>query len=274
MKENSNRKKAGIILQKLARVLLWLYLAAVGIIVLHYGRRIFVADRFRIPSWSMAPTLVPGDHVWVNKLLFGARLYTSLDFQDHAPLKSIRMPGLRKIRPGDIIVFNFPFGFNDWSKVEFKINYVFCKRVLGTPGDTISIVDGINRNHRFPGIIGIEESQKRLGSIPDSILAAGNCLMAVPLSHPIWTVRNLGPLYVPQKGTTVRLDSIGRYLYQPVIEYETGQSMTDMQEYTFQQNWYFAVGDNCTDSQDSRYWGFIPEDFIIGIVVSHLLPHI
>lgn len=266
MKETTEKKTARAILQKVARVLLWIYLVTVGIIVLHYGRRVFVADRFRIPSWSMAPTLVPGDYVRVNKLLFGARLYTSLDFKDHAPLKCIRMPGFREIRPGDIIVFNFPFGFNDWSKVEFKINYVFCKRVLGCPGDSIAIIDGINWNSRTEGIIGNEESQKRLASIPDSTLAAANCLMAVPLSHPFWTIKNLGPLYVPKKGSTVQLDSIGIHLYKPVIEYETGHPMTDIQEYTFRQNWYFAIGDNSTDSQDSRYWGFIPEEFIIGIV--------
>ena len=71
--------------------------------VFHFGRRIFITERFKIPSESMKPTLVPGDKVWVNKLLYGARIYTSFDFEDHAPLKCFRMPGIRKIRPGDVI---------------------------------------------------------------------------------------------------------------------------------------------------------------------------
>lgn len=47
---------------------------------LHLLRRAFVADRFVIPSESMEPTLVPGDAVWVNKLLMGARIYTDFHF--------------------------------------------------------------------------------------------------------------------------------------------------------------------------------------------------
>ena len=83
----------------------------------------------------------------------------------------------------------------------------------------------------------------------------------------MWTIKNFGPLYIPQKGVTIELDDVGRAIYGPVIEYETGswpdESVTS---HTFKNNYYFALGDNSMESQDSRYWGFIPEDFIIGIV--------
>jgi signal peptidase I len=63
------------------------------------------------------------------------------------------------------------------------------------------------------------------------------------------------------------LDGFTRELYRKVIEYETGTPLDEsLTEYTFQGNYYFAVGDNAMSSFDSRYWGFIPEDFIIGIV--------
>ena len=107
-------------------ILLGFYSALWGIVILgalHYARRIFIAERFNIPTSSMQPTLVPGERVWVNKLLFGGRIYTSFDFEDHAPLKCFRMPGLRKIRPGDVICFNFPLGYDKWTEIEFKINY-------------------------------------------------------------------------------------------------------------------------------------------------------
>ena len=251
-------------------LLLRIYLLSMLLAVLHFGRRIFIAERFKIPTESMVPTLMPGDHVWVNNLLFGARIYKSFDFEDHAPLKCFRMPGIRKIHPGDVICFNYPLGYDKWTEIEFKINYVYCKRVLGTPGDTIGIRDGVNWNNNCPGVIGVLENQLAIRDTPDSILWRERFMMTMPFTRPMWTIKNLGPLYIPEKGVTIELDSIYRAIYGPVIQYETGAWPQDsVTIHTFQQNYYFAVGDNSLDSQDSRYWGFIPEDFIIGIVGGH-----
>lgn len=237
------------------------------VIALHYGRRIFIADRFKIPSESMAPTLVPGDNVWVDKLLFGPRIYTSFNFEDHAPLKCFRLPGLRKIRPGDVICFNFPLGYGQWTVIEFKINFVYCKRVVGVPGDTIGVKEGIVWNNNYKGTIGVLENQMKIHDTPDSILWRTTSMATMPFTRPMWTIKNFGPMYVPEKGVTIELDSIGRAIYGPVIEFETGLwPPEDMTCHTFKNNYYFAFGDNSTSSQDSRYWGFIPEDFIIGVV--------
>lgn len=235
--------------------------------VLHFGRRIFIAERFRIPSESMRPTLVPGDKVWVNKLLFGGRIYTSFKFENHAPLKCFRMPGIRKIHPGDVICFNYPLGYDEWTKIEFKINYVYCKRVLGTPGDTIGIKDGVNWNNNYQGTIGVLENQLAVRNTPDSVLWREKYMAAMPFTMPMWTMKNMGPLYVPAKGTSIELDSVGRAIYGPVIEYETGVwPDSSVTSHTFVNDYYFALGDNSLESNDSRYWGFIPADFIIGIV--------
>lgn len=234
---------------------------------IHYGRRIFIAERFKIPSNSMMPTLVPGDKVWVNKLLYGARIYTSFDFEDHAPLKCFRMPGIRKIRPGDVICFNYPLGYDKWTEIEFKINYVYCKRVVGTPGDTVGVKNGITWNNNYSGAIGILENQLAIQNTPDSILWRTKFMGTMPFTRPMWTMKNFGPLYIPEKGVTIELDSIGRAIYGPVIEYETGAWPDgNITSHTFLHDYYFAFGDNSLDSNDSRYWGFIPEDFIIGIV--------
>lgn len=235
--------------------------------VLHFGRRIFIAERFRIPSESMYPTLVPGDKVWVNKLLFGGRIYTSFKFENHAPLKCFRMPGIRKIHPGDVICFNYPLGYDEWTKIEFKINYVYCKRVLGTPGDTIGINDGVNWNNNYKGTIGVLENQLAVRNTPDSVLWREKYMAAMPFTMPMWTMKNLGPLYVPAKGVSIKLDSVGRAIYGPVIEYETGAwPDSSVTGHTFVNDYYFALGDNSLESNDSRYWGLIPADFIIGIV--------
>lgn len=237
------------------------------VLMAHYARRIFILERFKIPSNSMSPTLVSGDNIWVNKLKFGSRIYTSFDFEDHAPLKCFRMPGLRKIRPGDVICFNFPLGYNQWTVIEFKINYVYCKRVVGTPGDTIGVKDGITWNSNYKGTLGVIENQMKIHDTPDSILWRTTLMATMPFTRPMWTIKNFGPMYVPQKGVTIELDSIGRAIFGPVIEYETGSWPADgVTSHTFQHDYYFAFGDNSLDSQDSRYWGFIPEDFIIGIV--------
>ena len=234
---------------------------------LHFGRRIIIAERFKIPTESMLPTLEAGDKVWVNKLLYGARIYTSFNFEDHAPLRCFRMPGIRKIRPGDVICFNYPLGYDKWTEIEFKINYVYCKRVVGVPGDSIGINDGITWNNNYDGFLGSLKYQIMVQTTPDSILWANQMMMAMPFSYPWWTIKNLGPLYIPEKGVMVSLDQGGRSIYGPVIRYETGSWPSDeMTSYTFKNNYYFAFGDNSIDSKDSRYFGFIPEDFIIGIV--------
>lgn len=260
-------KKGGSLNERIVNVVWFAILTVILVGALHFGRRIFIAERFIIPSNSMRPTLVPGDKVWVNKLLFGGRIYTSFNFEDHAPLRCFRMPGLRKIRPGDVICFNYPLGYNQWTKIEFKINYVYCKRVLGTPGDTIGIKNGINWNSNYPGTVGVIANQHDVGDTPDSILWRERYMAAMPFTMPVWTMKNFGPLYVPAQGVTIELDSMARAVYGPVIEYETGSwPDTCRTSYTFKHDYYFAVGDNSLESNDSRYWGFIPEDFIIGIV--------
>ena len=252
------------------RIFNWLWWILLTVIIyegVHIPRRIFIAERFVIPTESMVPTLVPGDHVWVNKLLFGGRIYTSFDFEDHAPLKCFRMPGLRKIRPGDVICFNYPLGYDKWTEIEFKINYVYCKRVIGTPGDTIGVRDGITWNNNYCGTIGVLKNQMSIKNTPDSILWRTKFMGTMPFTRPMWTMKNFGPLYIPQKGATIQLDSIGRAIYGPVIEYETGAwPDVAVTSHTFRHDYYFAFGDNSLDSHDSRYWGFIPDDFIIGIV--------
>jgi len=87
--------------------------------------RTFVVQAFKIPSGSMEDTLLIGDHLLVNKFIYG----TQLPFSDD-PVLAIRQPDR-----GDIIVFEFP---EDKDKSYFK-RRDFIKRVVGLPGDTIEI---------------------------------------------------------------------------------------------------------------------------------------
>lgn len=137
----------------------------IGIII---AMRVYVVDQFAIPTDSMRPTLIPGDYVIVNKLIAGARIYDRLDFKDGDPLECHRMKGLRKVEHNDIVIFNFPINRSKY-RIEFKINYVYGKRCIGLPGDTVEIRNGYFKNNNYNGIFGVEEEQRRLSETPDSL---------------------------------------------------------------------------------------------------------
>ena len=251
-------------------IVLWVLIVANAVPLLWYGTRVFVTDRFVIKGESMEPTLHTGEGVWVNKLLMGARIYTKFDFEDSPELHCFRMPGLRKLRVGDVAVFNYPYG-RGGDTIAFKINYVYCKRCWGAPGDTVRIVDGMLETAET--VDPFSSLAQRMRDTPDSVLLRMRMLRAGQFAgeRDNWTTKDFGPIVVPRKGMTIALDSINWKHYERVIRWETGVTVgefahSNSPKYTFQQNWYFFVGDNVTNSRDSRFFGFVPADFVIGIV--------
>lgn len=82
-----------------------------------------------------------------------------------------------------------------------------------------------------------------------------------------WTRDYYGPVWIPKKGVTVELNEENLPLYRRIIEvYENGDLQEALRQgsYTFKQDYYFMMGDNRHNSLDSRYWGFVPEDHIVG----------
>ncbi len=82
-----------------------------------------------------------------------------------------------------------------------------------------------------------------------------------------WTRDFFGPLWIPKAGETVKLTEENLPFYERIISsYENGSVQEALQagEYTFKQDYYFMMGDNRHNSLDSRYWGFVPEDHIVG----------
>jgi len=152
--------------------------------------RTFVIQAFKIPSGSMENTLLVGDHIFVNKFLYGY----------HIPYTKGRVLSYATPRHGDIIVFVFP---EDPSKD-------FIKRVIGVPGDTMEIRDKVVYRNGKP----LREDYTRF--------ADGNLV----------------------EGFGRNRDNM------PRAEIPPGK--------------YFVMGDNRDRSYDSRFWGFVDEDAIVG----------
>jgi signal peptidase I len=259
-------------LKRIIKNILGWFLFLIFAIIFAIALRVLLLASFVIPTWSMYPTIIPGDFVFVNKMIPGPRIFRSWDFWN-GDFTMKRLKGYRKVRRNDVIVFNYPW--SNRHKLELDFNVFYAKRCIAIPGDTFLIDNGIYRVKNLPDTLGHYDNQIKLSKTPTEKFSP-NVYNCFPSNNNYkWNIKDFGPFYIPGENDTVAIDTMNVCLYQKLIEYETQQAVyikdgqvfiadNAVSEYVFQQNYYFVAGDLVSDSRDSRYWGLLPEDHIVG----------
>ena len=234
-----------------------------------------VISSFRIPTDSMQPTLQPGDNILVNKTIMGARIFNIWDAAEEKEVEIYRLPGMGKVKRNDVLVFHYPYPHKNDSLSMHLLKY-YVKRCIALPGDTMGIREGHYYIKGMDGPIGNVEAQERIARL-DKEDARGIVMDAYPWDKYIdWTIQDFGPLHVPAAGQAVVMDSTAVKLYRNLVEWEQQKKLTFqgkkvflgdsvIQEYRFRENYYFVGGDYMENSKDSRYWGLLPEPYIVGV---------
>ena len=204
--------------------------AAVTVVMALFGMT-FIVQAVKVPTGSMQNTITIGDHLLVNKFIF-------------APGESLPFLPQREIKRGDIIVFKYPGNkynpASDYERPDNKpITTNYVKRVIGLPGDTI----------RLEGRSVIVNGQP----LPEHQIEAIDHNRKDPLEIKRESARQ------PDQTYDVYYSPDGADEDYAIFKHEgNGREITVPAEN------YFVMGDNRNNSQDSRYWGFVPREFVIG----------
>ena len=214
----------------------------------------FVVQAVKVPTSSMQNTIHIGDHLLVNKFIF-------------APGPVLPFLPQREIRRGDIIVFKYPGKYQDDPRFRdnagvddtapdntpYKTNYV--KRVIGLPGDLLELrgTDVYINGQPLP------EHKVAAVNPPDGDDPSTNGdERGAPLKDELETplVGEHAPVPGPESEYNV--------YWRPDKMKGARRGPVEGERFTIPEGHYFAMGDNRDNSSDSRYWGFVPEENIVG----------
>lgn len=192
--------------------------------------RSFAFEPFKIPSGSMIPTLLVGDLILVNKYHYGIRLpvLNKKIIENHDPQR------------GDVMVFRYP--------LDPSQDYI--KRVVGVPGDTVSFHD--QRVHINGQALPLEALP------PPGFYDEGSMRFFNTFKEKLGSVEHR-ILLNPSMGRTYGDDKEPQFPFRENCHYGIAEVTCKVPP-----GHYFMMGDNRDNSQDSRYWGFVPDANIVG----------
>lgn len=197
--------------------------------------RSFLYEPFQIPSGSMMPTLLVGDFILVEKYAYGVK----------DPVMRYKFIDTGSPKRGDVVVFKYP--------EDPQLDYI--KRVVGLPGDTVIYKD--KQIFVKPSCDREPANCKSLQEVPLKFIKSGEF------------VQNLAPL---QRFEETLGDVKHDILRHPVLEAHPSnfytQPGTRMNEWLVPEGHYFVLGDNRDNSRDSRFWGFVPDENLVGKAVA------
>lgn len=229
--------------------------------------RSFFIAAYKIPTGSMKNTLLPGDFLIISKADYKLATPRTIPFTQ-TKIPHVTLLNLSKPKLYDVIVFKFP-DKNYRNKKDRNLNLI--KRIVGLPGDTLEI---INRNlflnyKRIDPPLNVYYSDSKI--LSDGIRENG-----ISPRNKNWNTDNYGPLIIPKKGDVIKLNLKNIKYWTRLIDNDTDSSGVSVEgsviningnparKYTLKQDYYFVMGDNRENSLDSRFWGFVPENHILG----------
>lgn len=225
----------------------------------------FVLASFEVPTRSMEDTIKAGDRLFVNRLIYGGTTPYTIPFTS-IRIPHFRVPGFRSVERGDVIVFDWP---GERDQVEKPKQMWYLKRCIALPGDTIRI------DRRAVYVNGRKIDYPEHGRLSHPYSQPGGYWN--PQMFPRgarFSEDDYGPILVPRKGMTLFLNPENFDSWEVFIRREghsaemaAGRIVIDGLEtnrYTVSRDYLFAMGDNRDVSFDSRYWGFVPVEDVIG----------
>jgi signal peptidase I len=225
----------------------------------------FVIASFLVPTGSMENEVMTGDFLMVNKFIYGASTPRNIMFTN-VRLPWTMLPGFKDVKRGDVIVFEFPGYREEVNPPEFTF---YLKRCLALPGDTLEIRNRVvyinGEPAPLPKNMKFNFTQKPPNYIEERIFPPG-----APFNED-----HYGPIIVPKKGMAMEITPANFHAWETFIRRDghmpallnNSTVLIDgipANTYVVEKDYLFGMGDNRDNSLDSRFWGFIPRENIVG----------
>jgi signal peptidase I len=249
--------------KKLGKFFKVLFLVAVVALII----KAFAIDAFRIPSTSMENTLQPGDFIFANKFAYNIATPREIPIVD-LPISQHKFFEVGKPEINDIVIFEFP---KDFESDPLRGGSKYVKRIVALPHDTLKITDGVIYINGISLILPETFKAPKFLNEKDSIQ---NETIYPPGAE--WNRISYGPIIIPSKGDTIKITPENFEKWQSVIVMDHGERSLLSEgtlvtldgkaifEYVLTQDHYFVIGDNFEASMDSRHFGFITDNMIVG----------